>query len=94
MCSIARAGEGFKEQLRGPELLVLQHHQKIHTNVTSEVLRCTFPFLQLWFGISHSFVPLLATKKKEKKKKPSSLSDHVTCFSCDQYLIILILLAA
>lgn len=30
----------------------------------------------------------------EKEKKNSSLSDHVTSFSCDQYLIILILLAA
>lgn len=30
----------------------------------------------------------------QKKLFFSSLSDHVTCFSCDQYLIILILLAA
>lgn len=29
-----------------------------------------------------------------REKKKSSFSDRVTCFSCDQYLIILILLAA
>lgn len=96
MCSTARAGEGFREQLRGPGLLVLPAPemgtlctpQKIHTNVTSEMsflAALVWDFSQLCSSSCHQ-------EKGKKKKKP--LSDHVTCFSCDQYLIILILLAA